>query len=485
MEIRARGSGQSVITGQRCEAIEIAWSDSGDGNFYRFTTHVPKFTQQASHGACRQLVAVRMREHDAGSGATQRGYDLFKAGPFHGGISRATVTQPAFESIADTACVPHGDELTRQMHAGRDRRTRNDCRGEGLSRQSTLALQSSTHFRDARGAQRANPFEQMGQMRILGLEAETDHVQRLAVPTARDFDPRHVAQAMRCAGALRSCTALDGVVIGQCRQCDAPRGAERDQFVGSEDAIRMRAVQMQIGDEGRVHHRYHRRMSLTSDQTPAWDQIDTVLLDLDGTLLDLAFDNFIWLARVAEIYAENHGLSLAETHAALAPRFHRVQGTLEWYSVEYWTRELGIDIVRIHQEEAHRVAWLPGARGFLERVRERGKRLVLMTNSHPAILEIKAARTGVLGYLDAAYTSHAFGAPKEDPRFWRAARAAEPFDPARTMFVDDSKAVLHAAILAGVRWVYGVKRPDTSREPHAHEEFAAIDGVSDLLPAPR
>ena len=240
-------------------------------------------------------------------------------------------------------------------------------------------------------------------------------------------------------------------------------------------------MKMQIGEGRRAHRRYDSPMALLPEQAPRWDEIDTVLLDLDGTLLDLAFDNYIWLARVAEIYAENNGLSLAETHAELAPRFKRVQGTLDWYSIDYWSAQLRIDIERVHREEAHRVAWLPGARGFLEQVRERGKRLVLMTNSHPKILAIKDERTRVLGYLDAAYTSHGFGAPKEDQRFWIAARSAEPFDLARTMFVDDSKAVLHAAIEAGVRWVYGVKRPDTSREPYNHEEFAAIDGVLDLL----
>jgi len=206
-----------------------------------------------------------------------------------------------------------------------------------------------------------------------------------------------------------------------------------------------------------------------------------VLLDLDGTLLDLAFDNYIWLTRVVEIYAENNGLSLAETHAVLAPRFERVQGTLDWYSIDYWSVQLRIDIERIHREEAHRVAWLPGACSFLMQLRERGKRLVLMTNSHPVILGIKEERTRVMSYLDAAYTSHGFGAPKEDPRFWIAAQHAEPFDPARTIFVDDSKAVLHAAIAAGLGWVYGVKRPDSSREPKKHEEFTAIDGVIDLL----
>ncbi|NDE00823.1 MAG: GMP/IMP nucleotidase [Gammaproteobacteria bacterium] len=238
---------------------------------------------------------------------------------------------------------------------------------------------------------------------------------------------------------------------------------------------------MQIGNRGRAHPRYHRRMDLPAAARPDWSAIDTVLLDLDGTLLDLAFDNYIWLGRVPEIFAERHGLSLAETHAQLAPRFRRVAGTLEWYSIDYWSRELGIDIEAVHNEEAARVAWLPGARGFLERIRESGKRLVLLTNSHPAILQIKHRQTGVLDYLDSAYTSHGFGAPKEDPRFWQTAQATVGFDPQRSLFADDSAAVLHAAIRAGIGHVYGVRRPDSSRDPHAHEEFESIDGVSELL----
>lgn len=212
-----------------------------------------------------------------------------------------------------------------------------------------------------------------------------------------------------------------------------------------------------------------------------WDSVDTVLLDLDGTLLDLAFDNFVWLARVPEIFAERNGLSLAEAHAQLAPKFRQWAGKLEWYCIDFWSRELGIDIAALHREEAHRVAWLPGARRFLETLRERGKRLVLLTNAHPVILGIKHERTGVRDFLDLAYTSHEFGAPKEDPRFWQAARAAVGFDPARSMFVDDSRAVLHAAIAAGIGQVFGVRRPDTSRALHAHEEFSAIDAVIELL----
>jgi putative hydrolase of the HAD superfamily len=186
------------------------------------------------------------------------------------------------------------------------------------------------------------------------------------------------------------------------------------------------------------------------------------------------------MARIPEIFAENNGLSLAEAQAELMPRFVKLQGRMEWYCIDYWSRELRIDVAQVHRAEAARVAWLPGARGFLERLRASGKRLVLMTNSHPRIVEIKHERTRVLDWLDKAYSSHEFGSPKETQEFWSAARAAEGFDPARSVFIDDSAAVLRSAITAGIRHVYAVRHPDSSRDPHRHEEFAAIDAVSDL-----
>jgi 5'-nucleotidase len=213
---------------------------------------------------------------------------------------------------------------------------------------------------------------------------------------------------------------------------------------------------------------------------PEWDAIDTVLLDLDGTLLDLAYDNYVWLARLPESYAEARGLSVAEAQAELAPKFKAHRGTLQWYSIDFWSRETGIDLHALHEAEVARIAWLPGARGFLEAARARGKRLTLMTDSHPDLLALKHSHTGVLDYLDAAYSSHRFGAPKQDPRFWPQARAAEGFDPARSLFVDDNPAVVRAALAAGIRWVYAIRQPDSSRDPHEHAEFEAVDRIAAL-----
>jgi 5'-nucleotidase len=213
---------------------------------------------------------------------------------------------------------------------------------------------------------------------------------------------------------------------------------------------------------------------------PHWDAIDTVLLDLDGTLLDLAFDTYFWWHHIPEVYGAARSLSVEDSRAVLKPRFQACQHTLNWYCVEYWSRELGLDVPALKRAAGDRIGWLPGAEDFLRRIRARGKRVVLMTNAHPLALQIKDERTGFTRYFDAVHSSHAFGAPKEDPKFWDAVREVEPFDPQRSMFVDDNAAVLRAARNAGIRWIYAVRRPDSSGEPRAHEDFTVTDAVADL-----
>lgn len=221
-------------------------------------------------------------------------------------------------------------------------------------------------------------------------------------------------------------------------------------------------------------------MSMTAVEMPVWSHIDTVLLDLDGTLLDLAYDNHFWLEVVPVAYAAARLTSVAAARAELAPRFRACEGTLPWYCIDHWSRELGLDIQALKRANTERIGWLPGAEGFLRRLRAIGKRVVLMTNGHPEVVRIKHEKTGVLDYFDAVFSSHSFGAPKESPQFWQAVRLEEPFEPHRSLFADDSPAVLRAARDAGIRWVYGVRRPDSAHSVRDHVDVASVDSVSDL-----
>ena len=216
-----------------------------------------------------------------------------------------------------------------------------------------------------------------------------------------------------------------------------------------------------------------------------WAQIDTVLLDLDGTLLDLGFDNDFWLDFIPAEYAALRSLTLEQAKADLTPRFRACEGTMNWYCIDYWSRELGLDIEALKRTQAGRIAWLPGAQGFLERLRALGKRLVLLTNSHPQVLKLKDEQTQVTRYLDVAISSHVFGVPKESEEFWRAVREVEPFDLQRSLFVDDSPSVLRAAQAAGIRWVRGVRRISAARggqlrPARDYGDTPAVESVGDL-----
>jgi len=216
---------------------------------------------------------------------------------------------------------------------------------------------------------------------------------------------------------------------------------------------------------------------------PDWPGIDTVLLDLDGTLLDQAYDNHIWRDLVPQRFAVAQGMDLHMAYAEIARRFQERSGTLDWYCIEYWSRTLELDIGALHREVRSHVAWLPGAQDFLTRMRADGKRLLLLTNSHPVALAVKHEETGVLDYLDGAVTSHDFGHPKEHPPFWTAAVERFGFDPARALFADDNSKMLDAARSAGIRWVYGVRHWDTRGSRREHVDHAAVDSVADLVGA--
>lgn len=204
---------------------------------------------------------------------------------------------------------------------------------------------------------------------------------------------------------------------------------------------------------------------------------------MDGTLLDLHFDNHFWQQHVPLRYAEARGLPQAAAREALMARFHARAGTLDWYSVDYWSTELELDIMQLKEEVAHLIAVHPHVVDFLTAIRLVGKRVVLVTNAHHKSLTLKMARTGLQGYFDDLITSHEIGLPKEDPAFWERLRGRMPFEPATTMLVEDSLPVLDSASSYGISQLVAVRLPD-SRRPHKDTgAYVSIDDFSELIPA--
>ena len=212
-----------------------------------------------------------------------------------------------------------------------------------------------------------------------------------------------------------------------------------------------------------------------------WNQIDTILLDMDGTLLDLHFDNHFWLKHLPRRYADKHGIAPAAAEAELLPLFQRHAGQLSWYCLDFWSRELDLPVRALKEEIAHLIALRPDADRFLAALRGAGKRVALITNAHRDSLSLKLERVELARYFDRLISSHDYGHPKEDQQFWFALQQDFGFDPARSLFIDDSLPILRSARHYGIAHLLGIRQPD-SQGPHKDtEEFAAVESYLDLL----
>lgn len=213
-----------------------------------------------------------------------------------------------------------------------------------------------------------------------------------------------------------------------------------------------------------------------------WNAIESVFLDMDGTLLDLHFDNHFWREHVPLRYAEARGLPPEQAKADLLERYRSREGTLQWYCVDHWSRELGLDIALLKEEIDHLIAVHPHVIEFLEALSSSGKRRVLVTNAHQKSIALKMEKTRLAGHFDRILCSHDLGVPKEADDFWPRVHAIEPFDRERTLFVDDSPSVLRAAKDYGFRWLLAVLAPDSKAAPREPGELPAIRHFAELLP---
>lgn len=212
-----------------------------------------------------------------------------------------------------------------------------------------------------------------------------------------------------------------------------------------------------------------------------WDQVDTVLLDMDGTLLDLNFDNFFWTQHLPRRFSELHAAPLTAVSDEMQNRLQEKQGSLDWYCTDYWSAEFNLNIIALKQECRHLICERPQALQFLKQLNAMGKRTILVTNADRAGIKLKFSATKIEPLLHTVVSSHDYGIPKEQQQFWQKLKRDLAFDPAQTVFIDDSESVLRAAKKFGIKHIFAVTQPDSSQVGQISNEFQPLTNFMDLM----
>lgn len=216
-----------------------------------------------------------------------------------------------------------------------------------------------------------------------------------------------------------------------------------------------------------------------------WSKISTVLLDMDGTILDLHYDNHFWLTHLPKRYSEAQNISIEDASSKLRNFYDNVSGTLQWYCLDYWAEQVQLPIIELKKEVAHLIQLRADAHNFLVALKQSGRRVVLVTNAHPDSLSLKVERTQLNQYFDCLYSTHEFGVSKESQLLWERLKAKEGFSRASTLFIDDSLPILQSAHTFGIEHLLAVNNPDSKKTPQAITQFPAITDfnlcVNDIL----
>jgi len=213
----------------------------------------------------------------------------------------------------------------------------------------------------------------------------------------------------------------------------------------------------------------------------SWEHIDSVFLDMDGTLLDKYYDDYFWEHFVPENYALKNHVDIAAARQLLLTTYQRVENTLQWTDLDYWSERLSLDIVALKKEIRHLINVHPHIIDYFEYMQKIDKKLYLITNAHPKTLEIKMAEVGLEHWFERMICSQEIGLAKEQPEFWAKLQQLLPYEKERTLFVDDTEMVLHSARKSGMRHLIHIAKPSSRLPVKFSSRYQSITTFAELL----
>jgi putative hydrolase of the HAD superfamily len=147
-----------------------------------------------------------------------------------------------------------------------------------------------------------------------------------------------------------------------------------------------------------------------------------ISFDMDGTIVDAEFTDWVWGHGIPTLYAQKGGLSFEEAKALVTQEYRKVgEGAIEWYDIKYWFRffELEESWTVVMEQYTDKIKVYPDVHHILERLGGRFP-LVLTSNAGREFIDIEMEATGLRRYFSRIFSATSdFGQVKKTADFYQ------------------------------------------------------------------
>lgn len=132
-----------------------------------------------------------------------------------------------------------------------------------------------------------------------------------------------------------------------------------------------------------------------------------ISFDMDGTLVDSEFTDWVWGHGIPNLYAEKSGLSFEAAKTFVEGEYRKVgEGAIEWYDIKYWFKFFQLDKnwESLMNNYVDKINVYKDVNHILDRLRDQYP-LILTSNAGREFIDIEMSATGLRRYFDRMFSA--------------------------------------------------------------------------------
>lgn len=146
-----------------------------------------------------------------------------------------------------------------------------------------------------------------------------------------------------------------------------------------------------------------------------------ISFDMDGTLVDPEFTDWVWLHGIPTLYGEKANLPFEEAKHFVVEEYLKVgEGAIEWYDIKYWFRffQLERNWKDLMHQYVDKINIYPDVNDTLEGLKDKFP-MILTSNAGREFIDVEMEATGLRRYFNRIFSATSdFGEVKKTAGFY-------------------------------------------------------------------